>query len=44
MVARLSELLRRTLDHGDTQEVPLREELDFLRSYLELNRCASRTG
>jgi two-component sensor histidine kinase len=38
MIVRLSELLRRTLDRGDVQEVPLREELDFLRSYLEIEQ------
>ena len=38
MIARLSDLLRRTLDRGDTQEVPLREELDFLKSYLEIEQ------
>src|SRR4029078_12736596 len=36
MVVRLSDLLRRTLDRGEVQEVPLREELEFLRSYLEI--------
>jgi len=36
MIARLSGLLRQTLDRGDVQEVPLREELDFLRTYLEI--------
>lgn len=38
MVVRLSELLRRTLDRGDVQEVPLREEIDFLKSYLEIEQ------
>jgi len=38
MVVRLSELLRRTLDRGDVQEVPLREELEFLKSYLEIEQ------
>jgi two-component sensor histidine kinase len=38
MIARLSKLLRRTLDRGDVQEVPLREELEFLRSYLEIEQ------
>ncbi len=38
MIARLSELLRRTLDHGDTQEVPLREEITFLQGYLEIEQ------
>jgi signal transduction histidine kinase len=38
MIARLSELLRRTLDHSDTQEVPLREELTFLQGYLEIEQ------
>ena len=38
MIVRLSELLRRTLDRGDVQEVPLHEELDFLKSYLEIEQ------
>jgi len=38
MIARLSELLRSTLDHGETQEVPLREEIDFLKRYLEIEQ------
>jgi signal transduction histidine kinase len=38
MIVRLSELLRRTLDRGDVQEVPLREEVDFLKSYLEIEQ------
>jgi len=38
MIVRLSELLRRTLDRGEVQEVPLREEIEFLRSYLEIEQ------
>ncbi len=38
MIVRLSELLRRTLDRGDMQEVPLREEIEFLKSYLEIEQ------
>jgi len=36
MISRLSELLRRTLEEAETQEVPLSHELDFLRLYLEI--------
>jgi two-component system LytT family sensor kinase len=36
MIARLSELLRYTLDGSQPQEVPLSQELDFLDRYLEL--------
>jgi LytS/YehU family sensor histidine kinase len=38
MIARLSDLLRHTLESSDTQEVPLREELDFLQRYLEIEQ------
>jgi two-component sensor histidine kinase len=38
MLIRLSDLLRHTLDSADTQEVPLREELEFLERYLEIER------
>lgn len=38
MLVRLSQLLRRTLDCGDTQEVPLREEIQFLKLYLEIEQ------
>lgn len=38
MVVRLSELLRRTLDRGEAQEVPLREEIEFLKGYLEIEQ------
>ncbi len=38
MIALLGDLLRRTLDDRSRQVVPLREELDFLRIYLEIQR------
>ncbi len=38
MVARLGELLRLTLERGSTQEVTLRQELEFLQKYLELQQ------
>jgi sensor histidine kinase YesM len=38
MLVRLSQLLRRTLDHSETHEVPLREELQFLKIYLEIEQ------
>lgn len=36
MIARLSTLLRYVLEENDNQEVALREELKFLRGYLEI--------
>jgi signal transduction histidine kinase len=36
MIARLSELLRYTLDGAQEQEIPLREELALVRRYLEI--------
>lgn len=36
MIARLSELLRTTLEGADVAEVPLSQELAFLRRYLEI--------
>jgi signal transduction histidine kinase len=36
MIARLSELLRMTLDDDGAQEVPLRQEIQFIQAYLEL--------
>lgn len=36
MIARLSELLRHTIESRGSDEVPLRDELDFLRRYTEI--------
>jgi two-component sensor histidine kinase len=36
MMSRLSELLRATIREGGSQEVPLREEIDNVRRYLEI--------
>jgi hypothetical protein len=38
MIARLSELLRHSLEEGTEQEIPLRQELAFLDRYLEIMR------
>src|SRR5213076_3338415 len=38
MIARLSDLLRYALESTDAQEVPLRQELDFLSRYLEIEQ------
>jgi signal transduction histidine kinase len=38
MLARLSELLRTTLEEGDDPEVPLDRELELLRNYLDIER------
>jgi two-component sensor histidine kinase len=38
IVARLSDLLRLSLDQSDTNEVPLRQELAFLDRYLEIEQ------
>ncbi|HEV2393712.1 MAG TPA: histidine kinase [Verrucomicrobiae bacterium] len=38
MIMRLSDLLRAALDGADTQEVPLRKELQWLELYLEIER------
>lgn len=38
MITQLSELLRMTLDHGGSQEVSLKEELDFLQRYLDIQQ------
>ncbi|MBI3262185.1 MAG: histidine kinase [Acidobacteria bacterium] len=39
MISRLSDLLRFTLDTVDVAELPLRQELDFLQSYLEIEKA-----
>jgi len=39
MIARLSDLLRRALDSTSTQEIPLRQELEFLQLYLEIEQA-----
>ena len=38
MIARLGDFLRMTLEKSGTQEVSLKEELDFLRCYLEIEQ------
>jgi signal transduction histidine kinase len=42
MLHRLSGLLRITLEHAATQEVPLHEELEFLRLYLDIEQTRFR--
>lgn len=39
MIARLSDLLRRTLDSSGTQETSLADEIEFLEGYLEIQRA-----
>lgn len=38
MLARLSELLRLTIENTGVEEVPLKQELDFLQRYLEIEQ------
>jgi two-component system LytT family sensor kinase len=38
MLTRLSDLLRLTLERADLQEVPLQEELDFVRQYVAIQQ------
>ncbi len=38
MIARLGDFLRMTLENSGTQEVSLQQELEFLKSYLEIER------
>ncbi len=42
MLSRLSELLRRTLDRGDRQEVSLGEEMDLLGQYVGIMQVRFR--
>lgn len=37
-ITQLSELLRTSLQSGKNEEVPLKEELDFLKSYLQIHK------
>jgi two-component system LytT family sensor kinase len=39
VVAGLGDLLRRLLDSAATQEVPLKQELEFLRSYVDIEQA-----
>jgi signal transduction histidine kinase len=42
MIARLGDFLRLTLDSAAAQEVPLRQELEFLNCYLDIERTRFR--
>jgi len=42
VVASLGDLLRRVLDSAAQQEVPLKQELDFIRSYLDIEQIRFR--
>jgi two-component system, LytTR family, sensor kinase len=42
MIARLSDLLRLTLENAGAQETSLRQELEFLESYLEIEKTRFR--
>jgi signal transduction histidine kinase len=39
MLARLGELLRTTIEHAGTQEIPLYQELEFIQPYLEIEKA-----
>jgi two-component sensor histidine kinase len=39
MIARLGDLLRTTLENANTQEVSLKQELDFIEPYLEIEKA-----
>lgn len=38
MINRLSDLLRRTLENSEAQQIPLKREIEFLRLYLEIEQ------
>ena len=42
MLVQLSEMLRHTLESAGAQEVPLQQELEFLNSYLQIQRTRFR--
>jgi sensor histidine kinase YesM len=42
MISRLSDLLRLTLENSNSQEVPLREELEFLKIYMDIEQTRFR--
>ncbi|MGH9947930.1 MAG: sensor histidine kinase [Pyrinomonadaceae bacterium] len=42
MLARIGDFLRMTLDNSGAQEITLKEELDFLRCYLEIEQTRFR--
>ena len=44
MISRLSDLLRLALESAGAQEVPLRQEMDFLRDIWRSSRSAFRTS
>jgi signal transduction histidine kinase len=39
MIDRLSDLLRKTLETSDSAEIPLKEELEYVKIYLEIQKC-----
>jgi sensor histidine kinase YesM len=39
MIARLGDLLRTTLENANQQEVPFRQELDFIQPYLDIEKA-----
>jgi signal transduction histidine kinase len=39
MIARLGDLLRTTLDNANQQEVPFKQELDFIQPYLDIEKA-----